>query len=229
MTAVDEFTVDSREHIRRRNRRWRERQRRAITSQRTGLWTPVEDAIVLRWDLLLIEKIAILQRSGEAINTRLAILRTPLQVCPGCGSEYHPRRNTKTCSRQCGNRQLRSRPFISCAYCGVTFKRHKPDRKYCSWNCFQAVHRSTDRTKICQHCGSEYHTKKPRPDQRYCSQSCFAKANAKTHCKRGHEFTPENTRVSRSTGYRSCQECNKIRDRAKAALKRRRKAQVTPC
>jgi hypothetical protein len=30
----------------------------------------------------------------------------------------------------------------------------------------------------------------------------------KTHCKNGHEFTPENTRVS-SQGYRTCKTCQK--------------------
>ena len=30
-------------------------------------------------------------------------------------------------------------------------------------------------------------------------------------CCRGHEFTPENTYVSRTTGYRQCLACNKIR------------------
>jgi late competence protein required for DNA uptake (superfamily II DNA/RNA helicase) len=33
-----------------------------------------------------------------------------------------------------------------------------------------------------------------------------------THCKRGHEFTPENTIVARN-GTRHCRECRKIYDR----------------
>lgn len=34
-----------------------------------------------------------------------------------------------------------------------------------------------------------------------------------THCKRGHEFTPENTRIRRD-GYRMCRECNNMMKRA---------------
>jgi hypothetical protein len=38
----------------------------------------------------------------------------------------------------------------------------------------------------------------------------YASGNAaKTHCKRGHEFTPENTTRNR-LGHRRCRECRKI-------------------
>ena len=40
----------------------------------------------------------------------------------------------------------------------------------------------------------------------------FASANArKTHCKRGHEFTPENTRILTS-GSRLCRACRRLRE-----------------
>lgn len=42
-----------------------------------------------------------------------------------------------------------------------------------------------------------------------------------THCKNGHEFTPENTRI-RKDGSRKCRECSNRRDREKYA---RRKAE----
>ncbi len=50
-----------------------------------------------------------------------------------------------------------------------------------------------------------------------------------THCKNGHEFTPENTRITR-LGYRECRECNRIRMRtpeyrAKSAAWMRRRRQ----
>lgn len=43
--------------------------------------------------------------------------------------------------------------------------------------------------------------------------SPFAVKARQTHCKRGHEFTPENTYV-RKNGTRWCNECRRIRDRA---------------
>ena len=46
----------------------------------------------------------------------------------------------------------------------------------------------------------------------------------KTHCKRGHEFTPENTRIEfRTTGkVRRCRQCERERNRRrKAALKKK--------
>lgn len=46
----------------------------------------------------------------------------------------------------------------------------------------------------------------------------------KTHCKRGHEFTPENTRIEvRTTGkVRRCRQCERERSRRrKAALKKK--------
>jgi hypothetical protein len=35
---------------------------------------------------------------------------------------------------------------------------------------------------------------------------------ASTHCKRGHEFTPENTALD-SSGWRHCRECSRVRQR----------------
>ncbi len=48
--------------------------------------------------------------------------------------------------------------------------------------------------------------------------------SAKTHCKRGHEYTEENTYYTPREGWRQCRECKKIvgrvsRMRARAAAK----------
>jgi hypothetical protein len=37
----------------------------------------------------------------------------------------------------------------------------------------------------------------------------------KTHCQRGHAFTPENTILQKSTGYRSCRACNNLGAKAR--------------
>lgn len=46
-----------------------------------------------------------------------------------------------------------------------------------------------------------------------------ATRKSKTHCKRGHEFTPENTSVL-ATGSRLCIACNRARAKAWAAAKK---------
>lgn len=43
-----------------------------------------------------------------------------------------------------------------------------------------------------------------------------------THCKHGHEFTPENTYIWPLRGSRHCRECNRIQARAYIAQKRAR-------
>lgn len=49
-----------------------------------------------------------------------------------------------------------------------------------------------------------------------------AHERAKTHCKQGHEFTPENV-VNRSRGGRDCKECHRLREERK-----RRAAGISP-
>lgn len=46
---------------------------------------------------------------------------------------------------------------------------------------------------------------------------------AQTHCKRGHEFTPENTWVDRR-GSRCCRHCNRLRQRGEYGRRKRRRA-----
>jgi len=43
-----------------------------------------------------------------------------------------------------------------------------------------------------------------------------ARNKRRTHCTRGHEFTPENTYIRPGSGKRMCRACMKIRDQARA-------------
>jgi hypothetical protein len=47
-------------------------------------------------------------------------------------------------------------------------------------------------------------------------QSPYAKKARQTHCKHGHEFTPENTMIHR--GCRECRECERIRGERRWSL-----------
>lgn len=57
------------------------------------------------------------------------------------------------------------------------------------------------------------------PDHQTLVPRSEAIGRKSTHCKRGHEFSPENTRISQS-GKKTCRECDKQR-----ARKRREEAQ----
>jgi hypothetical protein len=54
-------------------------------------------------------------------------------------------------------------------------------------------------------------------------EKAWAKRRAQTHCKRGHEFTPENT-LFEKTGSRKCRECSRAKSRVQNAAIRARRA-----
>lgn len=49
---------------------------------------------------------------------------------------------------------------------------------------------------------------------------CRERGRNTTHCKRGHEFTPENTYIEKGNGSRHCKECARQRDRARGPARR---------
>jgi hypothetical protein len=56
----------------------------------------------------------------------------------------------------------------------------------------------------------------PKENQQDMSRKGRAGLQQATHCKHGHEFTPENTLRPPSTGRRSCRLCSRLRGRLKA-------------
>lgn len=59
-------------------------------------------------------------------------------------------------------------------------------------------------------CVNPVHIEAVTPDVNRLRSLCASVLNAaKTHCKNGHEFTPENTYVLKSTGMRNCKICTK--------------------
>jgi hypothetical protein len=56
-----------------------------------------------------------------------------------------------------------------------------------------------------------------------------ARGRRQTHCRKGHEFTPENTGINGKSGARYCLRCRDdrfARQRARAAAQRKRREQV---
>lgn len=95
---------------------------------------------------------------------------------------------------------LRTGKRFDCEVCGATFWRKqfaikKGDCRFCSRACYQNSLRGVS---------------KPVPPQ--CKSAGVAAAAAaklaKTECKRGHEFTPENTRLN-GRGARVCKTCTR--------------------
>ena len=78
----------------------------------------------------------------------------------------------------------------------------------------RAAERGECNERPCVHqlCCRPSHLKaKPHGDNLRASPNTQAGINAaKTHCNRGHEFTPENTRIKKDTGWRACKACDKM-------------------
>jgi hypothetical protein len=70
----------------------------------------------------------------------------------------------------------------------------------------------TDHLCRTRHCCNPTHLEMVTSGENSLRGFSFVAINArKTHCKHGHEFTPENTIWSRSRSGRDCRECQKLR------------------
>ena len=87
------------------------------------------------------------------------------------------------------------------------------------------------RERTCKHCGVVFAAR--FKGQRCCSTTCgieHRRGKRVTHCKNGHEYSPENSRVDPS-GYRDCRACDSMRGRRarREQSARRTKAPRTHC
>jgi len=102
--------------------------------------------------------------------------------CKQCGSLFSSeRKKQKHCSTECAHLAHRSRVTLKCAnpQCGKDFDKCQAQaangRKFCSWECFQAVHVADLCT--CQGCGKLFKAKSYKHEwqgkNKYCSKDCY--------------------------------------------------------
>lgn len=80
MTANDnarkqEWYARNKSYVLRQRRKRRDKLKGLVDSPRTGLWSAAEDAIALRDDISGVEKAVMLQRSYQAVGSRLYRIR----------------------------------------------------------------------------------------------------------------------------------------------------------
>lgn len=73
---------------------------------------------------------------------------------------------------------------------------------------------------LCPFCGNKasvpeygHIANQKKGNKTYCSMDCKNKSQERSHCVRGHEFTAENTVISK-TGHRQCRTCGRLRSQA---------------
>jgi len=187
---TESLTVDPVEYARRKAKRQRDRRAQALTDIRTEAWTDAETEIALRTDIHLIEKMVMLQRTEFDICNRISKIAYGIPMpCLNCQTVFM---SSASCTRD-----------------GVT-RYHK----FCSKACQHEASRTL--TPInCGYCQKLY---RPRVyKERFCSRKCMGDSKRgkpliippRTHCKKGHQFTPDNTRIL-SGNVRTCAICWKV-------------------
>jgi len=107
---------------------------------------------------------------------------THSKTCPMCSREFKSvTRRQKHCSTECAHLAHRRRVTLKCAnpQCGKDFDKCQAQaangRKFCSWECFQAVHGADLCT--CQGCGKLFKAKSYKYEwqgkNKYCSKDCY--------------------------------------------------------
>jgi very-short-patch-repair endonuclease/endogenous inhibitor of DNA gyrase (YacG/DUF329 family) len=111
-----------------------------------------------------------------------------IKQCEYCGNEFNARwRGAKYCSPVCGRASQRRRVSKVCQGCGKTFEAHasRPDRLYCSRECFHRATKAEKVEKLCPVCGKTFFVY-PYYADRYtvCSRACRLAATRYETCPR---------------------------------------------
>lgn len=164
-------------------------------------------------DLQVSEISGSVQRGVDDARTHILVYETPLagppkKPCETCGNDVRQYKSqpNRYCSKSCSDIGQRRRVEMPCAQCGMLVSRKiayvsRVKDTYCSDKC-RRLHRSV--TRPCETCGKDIRRPRSQSGSRsFCGIDC-ARA-AVTHCKRGHEYTAENTYVNQ--GRKTCRTC----------------------
>lgn len=174
---------------------------KAKTAEQNASWKQVAAKAVERReaqkarDIVCREKARARQRKhrGSSVNAATGQIYYSTRQCSVCKSNYNPRTaNQKYCSQDCYAKRERNRtpyqPKVKeiemreCALCHQSFEVHHPRHVYCSDSCRDKVDRkkrkeeSPPKTRICEHCGTEYPNPMKAGLTHYCSDPCRIEA-----------------------------------------------------
>lgn len=121
-------------------------------------------------------------------------------VCeePPCVNPWHVAPVTQAVNVQRGKSpSAQHRRKATCPKCGRPYSARKSGKRFCR-DCYNAGVRDwTRRTG------------------RVTGEGRGARQRERTHCPKGHEYTPENTYIAATTGHRDCKICRRERKRKK--------------
>ncbi|MFD6400775.1 RusA family crossover junction endodeoxyribonuclease [Nocardia sp. NPDC060249] len=147
---------------------------------------------------------------------RIGKIQRPEKACLQCKQPfliYNSTSRQKYCSAQCRSDARKANRVRTCTNCGETFEANPSDESTrCSRKCRTDA---TTKLLVCVGCGTSFRRPQSwvKTDASWCSRTC--QDQNLTHCKHGHEFTPENVYRRPSGGARECRTCRAASSKAR--------------
>lgn len=137
------------------------------------------------------------------------------RTCPRCGETFTAKdARTVYCSKRCA--ATRDLPTKTCETCGQTFRKdpnwslaYWNERRFCSRKC--RGNSKPLRRVPCEHCGTEFETRRLIRDERFCSTRCYGDwvlAQASLEPKASGDFSAATKRALLARASYQCQRCD---------------------